>query len=675
MRGWTRRLLVQLRYGRRVQWRRLLDATPVGHIRLFLLALLLLSGTFLLAVLVVPQYDRALVLSGHTEVLSMKLDDPAFGILTFERSVWRPDPDSPVQEGNLELEIQPGTTVRFVRTGRGDVRLTFAAGPAAVIDAGCNSGLRRVGSASVAGPDRPLCEAALVVVRLNSGDEPLVVALSGAIVVGEEVSEGAGTRPLLLGATASLLVKHGNWFFHRVCALDTLENLCDRFVANSVVLSPGDSVRADDHHASQHSPAGLGFIRIDPNEISSGMLFNLAAPATAFQVQRMQGETFTVRESLFDVIEKSPVVRTLNTIVVALGLIWYFLRLNSKGTERSGEGGKLVAALLMACLSAPHAAGAQQALIRAEDTTGQGLLRSRGDRCYAVTPSHVLGSDTSVLATAPGRELGEGDLLRRIPSAPEAIALITLRGIPLSVCPAFEGAVSLDTLLRSHSEATLRLVRADGSIDQLPLLVGSVEVETLEVRSAAGSLAQGMSGGTVLIADQPAGLLFDVTDEGHIGRVGRWDRISERLVPHLTNSMPAEAAHTPVGSMPYEIVRSSAAPVSPENKISSLQGEGPGPWRVTSNVRIELVLKVSSSLGGVALDLTGLPDPPQAIEMLGSRSATGPWQSLVNLALEPGDTVQQRHFPSVALGYVLIRVYAPTSRSTLAITRLLLLPK
>ena len=673
LRSWARRLSVELRYGRRLLWRRFLDATPVGHLRLVLLALLLLSGTFLLSVLVVPQYDRALVLSGRTEVLSMKLDDAAFGMFSFARSVWRADPDSAAQEGDLEIEILPGTTVRFVRTGRGDVRLTFAAGPAATTDSRCGSGLRQVGSASFAAVNRPLCETALVVVRLRPGDEPLVVALSGGIVVGEEVSQGAGTRPLLLDATASLLVKHGNWFFRRVCSFDTLENLCDRFVANSVALSPGDSVRADDHLHSQSSP-GLGFIRIDPNEISSGMLFNLAAPATAFQVQRMQGETFTVRESLFDVIEKSPVVRTLNTVVVALGLIWYFVRLTSKDAGRSGDGGKLAAALILASLYTPNMAYAQQALIRAEDT-GQALLRSRGERCYAVTPSHVLGAETSVLATAPGRERGEGDLLSRIPSAPEAIALIALRGIPLSVCPVFEGAVSLDTLLRSHSEATLRLVRADGSIDQLPLLVGSVEVETLEVRSAAGSLAQGMSGGTVLIANQPAGLLFDVTDEGHTGRVGRWDRISERLLPHLTNAIPAEAARAPAGSVAYEILRSNAAPIAPENKVSSLQGDGPGPWRVTAEGRIDLIIKVSAPFSGIVLDLTALPDPPQTLEMLGSRSASGPWQSLANLALEPGDTIQQRRFPPVALSYVLIRAYVSTARKTVAIARLSLIPK
>jgi len=184
-----------------------------------------------------------------------------------------------------------------------------------------------------------------------------------------------------------------------------------------------------------------------------------------------------------------------------------------------------------------------------------------------------------------------------------------------------------------------------------------------------------MSGGTILIANQPAGLLFDVTDEGHTGRVGRWDRISERLLPHLTNVSPAEAARAPAGSVAYEILRSNAAPIAPENKVSSLQGDGLGPWRVIADGRIDLILKVSAPFSGIMLDLTALPDPPQTLELLGSRSSSGPWQSLAHLALEPGDTLQQRRFPPVALSYVLIRAFAPTARKTMAIARLSLVPK
>ena len=668
---WLHRFGVQCRYNLVVTRRRLRDATPFGHLRLALTTILLVCGLSLLAVLVVPQYDRALVLSGRTEVLSMRLDDPAFGSLDFRSAVYKANPDQPAQTGAIQLDISPGATVRIERLGRAAVRLTFATDGPMAAGKGCESGLRLLGRASMLVQDGPLCESAVVTIPMQPGGDPLVIGLSGGIVVGEEVSQGAAARPLLLQATASLLVKHGNLIFRTVCLWAVLESLCDRFVANSVTLSPGDSVKADGHGGETRAAAGLGFVRIDPNEMESGMLFNLAAPATAFEVQRMQGETFTVRESLFDVIERSPVVKALNVILLALGLPWYFLRLKGGGPEEGK--GRAAAVLVGMLLCAPGPLHAQQAMVRAGDT-GQALLRSRGDRCYAVTPVHVLGGETSALVTAPGRERGEGDLLRRIPAAPEPIALISLRGIPLTVCPPFEGATSLDDLLRAHGAALLQLVRADGSIDRVPLALGTVEVETLEVHSDGGSLEQGMSGGTVLVADHPVGLLVDVSDEGHTGRVVRLDRVFERLAPHLATALPTQEAHALVGSVPYDIIRSTAAPVAPENKVASLQGDGQGPWRVPADGRVELVVKVNAPFSSVTLDLSGMDDPPQSLEVLGSRSERGPWQSLATFALEPGDTLQTRRLPSVRLGWVLIRATAPASRKTIAIRRLSFAP-
>lgn len=379
------------------------------QLRLGFTALLLLCGAFLLGLLVVPQYDRALVLSGRTEMLSERLAGSAFGVITFPYATYRPDLDAPAQQGSLELDIQENTIITFKRLGRREAHLKFDADVSAPSDPACGAIGHRIGRATLDGVGETLCEGANVVVSLTTGEDPIVIALSGDIVVGEGPSQGAGPRPLLLEATALLMVKHGGWFFRTACFKRLLESLCDRFVANSAVLSPGDSVSVVDYVPAADPSAGMGFIRIDPDDLRSGMLFSLSATASAFNVQRLQADTFTVRESLFDVIEKSPVVRTLNTILVALGLVWYFLRLVRGG---SGEGGGAVVVLAGALLCAPGAARAQQAMLRA-DETGQALLRSCGDRCYAVTPLHVLGAETSALVTAPGRERGEGDLLHR----------------------------------------------------------------------------------------------------------------------------------------------------------------------------------------------------------------------------------------------------------------------
>ena len=90
---------------------------------------------------------------------------------------------------------------------------------------------------------------------------------------------------------------------------------------------------------------------------------------------------------------------------------------------------------------------------------------------------------------------------------------------------------------------------------------------------------------------------------------------------------------------------------------------------------MEFVLKPAAPASGIALDLTGLDDPPATVEVLGGFSETGPWQSLAGMTLEPGDTVQVKRFPATRLPYILVRAFAPPIRKTLAIRRLTIVPR
>lgn len=321
--------------------------------------------------------------------------------------------------------------------------------------------------------------------------------------------------------------------------------------------------------------------------------------------------------------------------------------------------------VVLTLLLAPGQALAQQARLQSE-TVGQAMLRARGDRCYAITVKHVIGGDTLGTLTAPGRVLGEAKLLSTLPAVPEPVVLMTVQGLPTGVCPAFEPESGLDEWLRSHSAATLRLVRPDGSLELLPLSLGTVNVETLAVWSPT-ALAQGMSGGTVLVADRPVGLLTDLTDEGRKGRVMRIDRVFERVAPHLLTTV------TPVlerGTGPvvlYEVVRSNAEPVSPHNGVAALQS-GAEPWRVTARGRVELVLHATGPVSMLSLDVTGLADGPRSAELLGSRAVGGPWQSIASLALEAGDTIRAKRLSSTVFPYLLLRLYP--AGGTLGLVRL-----
>lgn len=521
-------------------------------------------GALTFVLLTVGPYDRAVAVSGRSEVISIRSDGTNFAEWSFPSAEFWPDPDGAAESGEVSMRIMKDAEARFVRNGRGPLTLSFTAPGKAQrterpeADSVCLAGAARVGSARRAsGQEMPFCDGATLTVAARPGDQPIVVSLRGAAAIGEEVRAGAGAQPILLDATVLLFVRHGRWLFAPVCTLLKLPSLCDRFVGMKLDVAAGDSLLF--LPGNEKIPEATGFLRLDADDIHSGLLFDIAAPQASVEVRRLKGETFDITESVFDRIEKSPVIQALNTTLLALGLIWWFVR--APGAARGGHPGQGPpgpASLMVLSLLAATPARAEQAMLRAGEI-GQAILRSRADRCYAVTPRHVLADETAASLTAPGRRLGDADLLRRVPAAPEDVMLLSVRAIPTDLCPAFEGALFLDTLLRTRAAAVMRLVRPDGSYERLPLSVQAVDVETFEVRPEEGTmLAQGMSGGTILVGDQPAGMLVDVEDGGKLGRAARLDRVFERLAPYLGTDVARAAAgrdrrgkhRTPAGGKP-----------------------------------------------------------------------------------------------------------------------------
>ena len=612
------------------------------------------------------KYDRTATLSGRTEVVTVRSDGSAFSAWQFAKADLFPGPDLSVRTGPIGITLREGTDARFVRLGRGAMSVSFAAGsdniPAVAGQPGCAAGANSVGTINEGdGPEVPLCDDARVRIQAAPGSGPTVVSLRGSIEVGEEVRAGAGAQPLLLNASARLFVRHGAPF-DALCKWHALESLCDRFVANQDDLAAGDSV----HLQSESADAvAVGFLRLDPDEQGSGMRFDVAAPNAGLEVRRLQGEAYHLSESLFDRIVKSRVIQALNASIAALSLVWWCVRALEKAREGADGsfGGCVVLSLgVMAATISP--AHADQAFLRAGEI-GQGMLRSRADRCYGVTLEHVMAGETAASIVAPGRRVGEADLLRLVPAAPERLALLSVRGIPPDLCPAFEGAPALDAALRTNQLASLRLVSQNGSFERLPLIIQLVDIETFSVVPADGGtgFSQGMSGGTVFIGQQPVGMLVDV-QEGRVGRVVRLDRAFERLAPYLGSGLASLSERSPAspglgtsaGEIGLTIVRWTEEPVAPEYRASVL-GEPGGTWRVDAG-RAELVLQVATgfAIGAIAVDGGGQPDPARTVEVLLGTSDTGPWRSVATLALEPGDSIRRIGLAPTRTGYVMFRL-------------------
>ncbi|MFC7695001.1 hypothetical protein ACFQY5_41030 [Paeniroseomonas aquatica] len=378
-----------------------------------------------------------------------------------------------------------------------------------------------------------------------------------------------------------------------------------------------------------------------------------------------------MQESWFERIERSPILQALNGLTLALGGLVTLLGL---GRWLGGGGGHGAVFLI---LLAPATAWADQAMIRAGET-GQAMLRARGDRCYALTPAHVIGEESAALLTAAGRARGEGDVLRRVPAFPEPFALLTVRGLPSALCPGFEGPPALDALLHGRPSGHLRMVRAEGAIERLPLTVLSVDVETLEVQLEGGAPpSQGMSGATVFLGEQPIGLLVDVDPAAGTGRVARLDRVFERLGPYFAATLPVSSLRAPAASVvgqghgaALEVVRWTAEPVTVVNGARALTEQGLSPWRVPADARAEVVLRLlpGTVMTGVTLLLNGLPDPPRTVEIMGGRSESGPWQWIAAFPLEPGDREVTRSVAPIRLPYLMLRASgAQLGRETMAL--------
>ena len=276
-----------------------------------------------------------------------------------------------------------------------------------------------------------------------------------------------------------------------------------------------------------------------------------------------------------------------------------------------------------------------------------------------------MAGETAASVVAPGRSVGDADLLRLVPAAPETLALLSVRGIQPDLCPAFEGARALDGVLRANEVASLRLVNTDGSLSRIPLTVQFVDTDAFAVvpAEAAVGFRQGMSGGTVFIGQQPVGLLVDVT-EGRTGRVVRLDRVFEHLAPYLGGDLVAPAAPTlarpgsaaAAGEIGLTVVRWSEEPVAPANRAGALL-EPAGTWRVGA-ARADLVAQVAAgnTVAAIAVDGGGQPDPARTVEVLFGATDAGPWRSVASFALEPGDAIRRVGLAPTRTGYVLLRL-------------------
>lgn len=171
---------------------------------------------------------------------------------------------------------------------------------------------------------------------------------------------------------------------------------------------------------------------------------------------------------------------------------------------------------------------ASDVLVSANFNVGQGFHYRVNDTCYVVTPNHVLGDAQSANIMLPTRQYQTAELEQSF----DVDVAILKATTPMALCNAnsFLQVSDLNKLLGVYQDGVLKTRLADGSVLQTKVVIQAVDdSEFLAIKPERSDEAfkQGYSGSILFVAEQAAGVLLEVDDQG--GIVYRADALTELL--------------------------------------------------------------------------------------------------------------------------------------------------
>lgn len=171
-------------------------------------------------------------------------------------------------------------------------------------------------------------------------------------------------------------------------------------------------------------------------------------------------------------------------------------------------------------------------LVSADFNVGQGFNYLVNGTCYVVTPKHVLGDAQTANIMLPTRQYFTADLEHVF----DVDMAILKSSIPEAQCNrnTFLQVSDLKKLLDVYQTGVLKTRLADGSVLQSKIVINTVdETEYLAIKPerADEPFKQGYSGSILFVAEQAAGVLLEVDDEG--GVVYRADALTQMLDEHF----------------------------------------------------------------------------------------------------------------------------------------------
>lgn len=305
---------------------------------------------------------------------------------------------------------------------------------------------------------------------------------------------------------------------------------------------------------------------------------------------------------------------------------------------------------------------------------GQAILYQRLNNCYAITPTHVMGSDYFASLVGAGRErrLGSADLLQ---SFGYDLSILFVSGPLAEYCGTnLEDIPDVDRVLNQGTRAVVSSVDESGSVTRRTQTVVDKDIIYFRMRpqSEEDRLFQGMSGSLVIINENAAGVLQSVDPATGEGTVLRLDRALEIVRPFFQSSYkaPASQENTAItaglSSADVTVVDWSELPTSAEHRAELLSSSalGEGYWQASANFPQSISFQLSENepvvIDGITLE--SRPAIPKSelvkdVEILASIDGKR-WNSVgAGTFISSKDHLSIR-FPSGKYRFVRVKIYS-----------------
>jgi len=259
-----------------------------------------------------------------------------------------------------------------------------------------------------------------------------------------------------------------------------------------------------------------------------------------------------------------------------------------------------IALALGIALVAPLACAEVVTAIASERSHGQAWTFRMLDGCFAALPAHVAQAKSGepaalLLRSRSGRE-GQG--LEAVQPDPQLdLVFVRVVGALASPCGSAEnlGVDNLDYTFRAEAVFTLQVTRTR-SLQQIPMRVSRSNRTYANFAPASGQaideITQSMSGGVIVVGEEPVAMLLSVNNDDGLVEALRFDVIKRLARSELTRT-PADAAPAKPSGLFQVAAWQGESVEAGKPPTAVLSG---GVWRVKPVARrVELTLHPAAS--------------------------------------------------------------------------------